>query len=291
MPRGPALDPDVAALLGPAGQSPRPPGPPVRDVRDLRATLGHRSLSLRHYLGQKDGSLIVFFHGGGFVTGDLESHDAQARDLCCRTGHDVLSVDYRLAPDHPFPAAYDDAVDTVRWARKQLAAKVAVAGASAGANLALGAALALAGTESAPVAQLLAYPLISGDPSYPSRTERGDGYGLTSQVVEWCIQQYLGDPALRTDPRFAPLLSPDLGTAPPTVVVGAGFDPLRDEARALAERLRAAAVPVRYLEEPTLPHGFWKFAPLAHAARTAAHRMTCAFSELLHEADFWPRMG
>jgi acetyl esterase len=162
-----SLDPQVAALLSPvAGASPRPPGPAVREVRDLELSLPGRTLPGRLYGDELDDCLVVFFHGGGFVTGDLDSHDAQARDLCRTTGRPVLSVAYRLAPDHPFPAAYDDAVAAVRWASNHLG-RVAVAGPSAGANLALGAALALAGTPAAPAAQLLAYPLVSGDPSDP----------------------------------------------------------------------------------------------------------------------------
>jgi acetyl esterase len=287
-----ALDPQVAALLSPvAGGSPRSPGPPVRDVRDLELPLPGRTLPARRYGGEVDDCLVVFFHGGGFVSGDLDSHDAQARDLCRMTGRPLLSVAYRLARDHPFPAAYDDAVAAVGWAHAHLAARVAVAGPSAGANLALGAALALAGTPAAPVAQMLAYPLVSGDPSYPSRTEVGEGYGLSSEVVEWCLARYLTDPAQRRDPRFAPLLSPDLASAPPAVVVGAGLDPLRDEAQALAERLRAAAVPVHYVEEPTLPHGFWKFAPLADAACAAAARMGGAFRALLDAAGRTPGLA
>lgn len=284
-----SLDPEVAALLSPVpGGSPRPPGPPVREVHDLGLPLPGRTLPLRLYGGDRDDCLVVFFHGGGFVSGDLDSHDAQARSLCRTTGRSVLSVGYRLAPAHPFPAAYDDAVAALAWAAERLADRVAVAGPSAGANLALGAALAHAGTRAAPVAQLLAYPLVSGDPAYPSRTEVGEGYGLTSAAVEWCLGQYLADPALRADPRVAPLLSPELGSSPPTVVLGAGLDPLRDEARDLAGRLEAAGVPVRYLEEPTLPHGFWKFAPLAEAADTAAVRMGGAFADLLDRRTVLP---
>ncbi|MET9685613.1 alpha/beta hydrolase fold domain-containing protein [Streptomyces coeruleorubidus] len=106
------------------------------------------------------------------------------------------------------------------------AARIAVAGTSAGANLAVGAALALAHTPSAPVAQLLACPVLHGDPARPSRTAFAEGYGLTSQAIEWFIGQYLTHPDQRRDPRFAPVLSPDLGTLPPTVLVGAGLDPL-----------------------------------------------------------------
>lgn len=289
-----SLDPEVAALLSPVpGESPRPAGPPVRRVEDLELALPGRTLPLRLYTGDRRDCLVVFFHGGGFVTGGLDRHDAQARDLCRTTGRSVLSVAYRLAPEHPFPAAYDDAVAAVGWAREHLADRVAVAGPSAGANLAIGAALALAGTPDAPIAQLLAYPLVSGDPAYPSRREGregrggrevGEGYGLTSETLERCLQAYLPRPSLRADPRFAPLLSPHLAAAPPSVVVTAGLDPLRDEGRELAERLRAAGVPVWFAEEPTLPHGFWKFAPVARAAGEASRRMGAAFAGLIERA-------
>ena len=280
-----SLDPEVAGLLAPvAGQSPRPDGPPVRAVRDLGLPLPGRTLPLRRYDGERDDCLVVFFHGGGFVSGGLDRHDAQARDLCRSTGRSVLAVAYRLAPDHPFPAAYDDAVAAVGWAREHLADRVAVAGPSAGGNLALGAALALADTPAAPVAQLLAYPVISGDPAYPSRTEVGPGHGLDSATLELCFGAYLPGPHLRTDPRFAPLLHPALASAPPSVVVTAGLDPLRDEGRDLAVRLRAAGVAVRFAEEATLPHGFWKFAPVARVAGAASARMGRALAELIEAA-------
>ncbi|MFC9913252.1 alpha/beta hydrolase [Streptomyces sp. NPDC127197] len=187
--------------------------------------------------GESEDCVVVFFHGGGFVKGDLDSHDDQARTLCAATGRPVVSVDCRLAPEHPFPSAYDDAVEAVRWAHSNAAASlgglahplpVAVAGTSAGTNLAVGA--ALAHTPSAPVAQLLVCPIVSGDPALPSRTAFAEGYGLTSFAIERFIEVYLTDPAQRQDPRFAPALSPDLAALPPTVLVGAGFDPLRDDA-------------------------------------------------------------
>lgn len=278
------LDPQVAALLAGPGKAPRPPGPPVREVADVDLPLPGRTLATRRYAGERDDGVVVFLHGGGFVSGDLDSHDAQARMVCRETGRTVVSVAYRLAPAHPFPAAYDDAVAAVERIRADLGRPVALVGPSAGANLALGAALALTGTPAAPVALLLAYPMVSADPDLPSRTERADAPGLTSELVELVVGAYLPDPALRADPRFAPLLAPDLTGLPPTVLLGAGHDPLRDEARLLADRLRAAGVPLAQLEEPTLPHGFWKLAPLADAAQSAAVRMCRILGDLLDAA-------
>lgn len=272
------LDTQIAALVA-TGRVAEPPGPPVRGVQDL--TVPGAGIPVRLYPGDLDDCVVVFFHGGGFVSGGLDSHDAHARMLCRDTGRSVLAVDYRLAPAHRFPAAYDDAVTAVRWAREELADRVAVAGPSAGANLALGAALALAGTAAAPVALLLVNPLVHGHPAYPSRTALADAYGLTSERVEWCTEQYLVDPAQRDDPRFAPLLSPDLGTLPPTVLVVAGQDPLRDEGRELGARLRAAGVPVDFGEEPGMPHGFWRFAELSDAAGSAVARMSALFRDRL----------
>ncbi|MFD7281111.1 alpha/beta hydrolase [Streptomyces sp. NPDC059862] len=240
--------------------------------------------------GESEDCVVVFFHGGGFVKGDLDSHDDQARTLCAATGRPVVSVDCRLAPEHPFPSAYDDAVEAVRWAHSNAAASlgglahplpVAVAGTSAGTNLAVGA--ALAHTPSAPVAQLLVCPIVSGDPALPSRTAFAEGYGLTSFAIERFIEVYLTDPAQRQDPRFAPALSPDLAALPPTVLVGAGFDPLRDDARLFLDRLRAEGVRVLASEEPTLPHGFWKYAAVSDAANDAVTRMCDTFRVLLDD--------
>jgi acetyl esterase len=272
------LDPQIAALVA-AGTIDEPPGPQVREVRDL--TVPRSGVPARHYTGELDDCVVVFFHGGGFVSGGLDSHDAHARALCRDTGRSVLAVDYRLAPAHPFPAAYDDAVASALWAGQELGDRIAVAGPSAGANLALGVALALAGTSAAPVAQLLVNPLVHGDPSYPSRAELAGAYGLTSERVEWCTAQYLSDAAQRHDPRFAPLLSPSLATLPPTVLVVAGRDPLRDEGRELDRRLRRAGVPVDFSEEPGMPHGFWRFAGLSDAAGAAVARMSASFRALL----------
>lgn len=304
------LDPEVAALMSgpPPTEQPGPPdleqlresaiartrsepvGPHVEGVRDVVVALRDRSVRSRVYQGNIDDILVMFFHGGGFVTGDIDTQDAQARMVSAVTGRTVVSVDYRLAPEHPFPAAYDDAVETTAWCLDHASelvdvgappARIAVAGPSAGGNLAVGVSLALAGTPAGPVAQLLAYPMLGGDRDLPSRTEFATGYGLTSQAIEWCTDHYLADPSQRTDPRFAPLHSDDLAAMPPTVILSAGFDPLRDESRAFGQRLVDEGVHVQNLEAPTLPHGFWKYAPRANAAQLAALEMCRAFRDFL----------
>ncbi|MFG2273619.1 alpha/beta hydrolase [Streptomyces chartreusis] len=288
------LDPRIAEVLRTvevkADRRAPSAGPPVADplVRDDIAPLRGRSLPIRLYQGPRDDCVIVFFHGGGFVKGDLDSHDAQARTLCEVTGRPVVSVQYRLAPEHRFPSAYEDAVEVVRWVHEHAgtlfagaAARIAVAGSSAGANLALGA--ALASSPSAPVAQLLLCPFASGDPTLPSRTEFAEGYGLTSRAVEWFIEAYVSDAAQRQDPRFAPVLSGNLDVLPPTVLFSSGLDPLRDDARVLSKRLRASGVHVLASEEPTLPHGYFRYAGLSEAAKDAAERMNTAFRDLLDD--------
>ncbi|CAM5699893.1 alpha/beta hydrolase [Streptomyces canus] len=300
------LDPQIAMLLAarkPADQldlrtlretvvAPAVAHPPAHGgaAHDHAVPLASRTLSIRLYPGIHEDCVILFFHGGGFVKGNLDSHDEQARTLCTGTGRSVISVDYRLAPEHTFPSAYDDAVDTVHWAHAHAAAllghgdhpvRVAVAGTSAGANLGVGAALALAQTREAPVAQLLVCPITSGDPGLPSRAEFAVGYGLTSQAIERFIDAYLAHPAQRHDPRFAPALSPDLAALPPTVLVSAGCDPLRDDARLFVHRLRAEGVRVLAREEPTLPHGFWKYAASSSVAHDAVTRMCDTFRGVL----------
>ncbi|MFD5855722.1 alpha/beta hydrolase [Streptomyces chartreusis] len=286
------LDPRIAEVLRTVEVKADERAPSAADplVRDDIAPLRGRSLPIRLYSGRRHDCVIVFFHGGGFVKGDLDSHDAQARMLCEVTGRPVVSVQYRLAPEHRFPSAYEDAVEVVRWVHEHAgtlfdgaAARIALAGSSAGANLALGAALALASSPSAPVAQLLMCPFTSGDPTLPSRTEFAEGFGLTSRAVEWFIEAYVSDPAQRQDPRFAPVLAENLGVLPPTVLFSAGLDPLRDDARVLSKRLRASGVHVLASEEPTLPHGYFKYAGLSEAAEEAVVRMTTAFRDLLDD--------
>lgn len=207
--------------------------------------------------------LVVFFHGGGFVLGDLESHDAPCRYIADRVGARVLSVDYRLAPEAVFPAAADDAVAATAWAIEhadQLGAdpvRVAVSGDSAGGNLAAVACreLSLRGGPQPRVA-LLFYPVTGADPGNRSRDTFATGYFLTKADIEWTRERYLPEPGQDEDPKFHVLHADNLGGVGRTHVVVAGFDPLRDEGAAYAQRLREAGVDATTQLAPGALHGF-----------------------------------
>jgi acetyl esterase len=209
--------------------------------------------------------LLVWFHGGGFVLGNLDSHDGICRKLALAADCAVLAVDYRLAPEHRFPAAVDDALAAVRWAAAAAGglgidpARIAVGGDSAGGNLAAVTALRIR-DEGGPVlaAQLLVYPVTTHyDPPTGSQIENGDGYFLTRQGLKWFLDQYLPDDTARRHPHFALLSVPDLGRLPPAWVVTAEYDPLRDEGEAYAERLRASGIAVELHRHDGMIHGFF----------------------------------
>jgi acetyl esterase len=237
---------------------------------------------------------VVFFHGGGWVVGDIECYDPQCRRLRDYTGAAVLSAEYRLAPEAPFPAAVQDAIAAMRWAARNVNSlggdprRLAVAGDSAGANLAAAVAQTLR-SEIALRAQLLLYPgldstgLRSGEASlrYPSHETFANGYFLTLPRMNWYADRYLPNDDDRADPRASPLRAPDLRGVAAAVIATAGYDPLRDEGRAYADALRAANVPVTYLEFETLVHGFFGLASLSPGARSAARESCAAFAQLL----------
>lgn len=221
--------------------------------------------------------LLVYLHGGGHVSGDVDTHDVPCRSLCLHAGVHVVSVDYRRAPEDPFPAAVDDTVAAVRWAYTHAAAlgadadRVAVGGDSAGGNLAAVACrlLARAG-ERVPAAQLLVYPTTDRVGTYPSATSFAEGCYLTASDIAWYLAQYVGTTGHPLDdPRISPLLAGDLTGLPPAVVVTAGFDPLRDEGEAYADALRAAGTPTTLRRFPTLVHGFLSMAGGSRVARDA----------------------
>jgi acetyl esterase len=183
--------------------------------------------------------------------------------LASKAGVAVVSVDYRLAPEHRFPAAVDDAVSATRWVLANAASvgvdpeAVAVGGDSAGGTLAAVVAQALRGEARAPSFQLLVYPLTDLRGGTASRAYFRDGYFLTERSIDWYTQQYIPDVAQHTDPRASPLLAHDFAGLPPALVVTAGFDPLRDEARDYADRMRAAGVEVEYLCSDGSMHGYF----------------------------------
>ncbi len=220
---------------------------------------------------------LVFFHGGGFVLGDLDSHDDLCRVLANQSLCRVVSVDYRLAPECCFPAAVEDSFAATEWVSAHaaefgiVADQIAVGGDSAGGNLAAVVAQ-LARDAGGPKIgfQLLIYPVTQlAGAEMPSMRENAKGYFLERESMDWFTRLYAPDAAHRSDPRLSPLLTKDLSGLPPAYVVTAGFDPLRDEGKAYADRLDEAGVPVTYVNYPGMIHGFFSMRGMIPKAREA----------------------
>ncbi len=205
---------------------------------------------------------IVYLHGGGWVVGDLDSHDAVCRQIAVGSGCNIVSIDYRLAPEHPFPAAIDDAVAAFRWVRDHpertdIPEAVAIMGDSAGGNLAAVASMVVRDSgDSLPLAQGLIYPVTDVRMNQPSITSFADGYFLTRADMEWYRGHYSPSPDLWRHPHVSPLLAADHRGLPPTAIWTAGFDPLRDEGMAYAQVLRDSGVPVLERCYTDQVHGF-----------------------------------
>ena len=237
------------------------------------------SLRARHYRPSVVGAapLLVFFHGGGFVVGDIESHDGLCRTICRDAAIHVLSVDYRLAPEHPAPAAVDDCVAAYRWSREHAAelgadpSGIAVGGDSAGGNLA--ALVARRSREEGipqPALQVLLYPVLDLSAKTRSRTLFSDGFFLSKRDLDWFTDLYLGGTDIAADDaRVSPLKAADLSGLAPALVLTAGFDPLRDEGNEYAMALRSAGVPVDHRQFDALTHGFASTAPFGGGSADA----------------------
>lgn len=260
--------------------------------RDLSIDCTDRTLPIRVYdAGREDDLVIVFFHGGGFVTGGLDTHHDQAEALAMATGRSVVSVGYRLAPEHPFPAAADDAAAAAEWARSPRGsaelggahARVAVAGVSAGANLAANLSREFARRGEPLEAQLLAYPWLDATEDFRSRSEFVDGPGLSTRALRWYADHYLPDPQSRRAPGFSPLRDSHPELLPPTVLAVAMLDPLRDDGLAYAELLAQAGVPASVQLCERLPHGFWGMTSLSPAAAAASQELCTRFTTLLDD--------
>ncbi len=246
----------------------RPESPSVASARDLRAETagGHVPLRLYRPIGSHDEQslpALIYFHGGGWVMGDLDTHDVLCRELANASGCAVVAVDYRLGPEHRFPAAVDDAVAAARWIHANASAlaldagRLAVGGDSAGGNLAAVVAIAARDAGDLPIAfQLLIYPATDLRGGHASRTRHGEGYVLTQKTMDYFQGHYLGSPAAELDWRASPLLCPDLTRLPPALVVTAGYDPLRDEGLDYAQALTRAGSNVTHLCFERQIHGF-----------------------------------
>jgi acetyl esterase len=270
----------VSAATLRAASLPMPPFPmdPVHDVRDITVPVPGAKLQVRviRPTAQRDLPLVVHFHGGGFVFCNLDTHEPLCRTLAVQSGCAVASVDYRLAPEHPYPIPLEDCYHATQWLAAHAgelgfdAARLAVAGDSAGGNLATGVARLSRHRNGAPLRhQALIYPVTDAACDNDSWRELGRGYMLGRDWMQWAWECYVPDVAQRTDPLVSPLRASDLAGLPPATIVTADHDPLRDEAEAYAARLRDAGVPViarRYLG---VIHGFASLpfaTPLANRA-------------------------
>ena len=262
-------------------------GPQIHvGVRDLSIPGPAGQIPARHYrpATAEPMPLLVFYHGGGWTIGDLDTYDALCRLTCRDAEVHVLSVDYRLAPEHPAPAAVDDAYAAFRWAHEHagelgaISDKVAVGGDSAGGNLAaVVSQLARDDEGPMPVLQWLIYPRTDFTAKTRSLSLFAKGFLLTKADMDWFEAQYLADSGIEpTDPRVSPLLADTLSGLPPALIVTAGFDPLRDEGNQYAAALRDAGTPVDLRSTGSLTHGFANLFPLGGGSAVATTELISA---------------
>jgi acetyl esterase len=238
----------------------------IADVREQTIDGPGGPLRIRIYTPHGTGPfpLLVFFHGSGFVLCSLDTHDGMCRNLCAGAGCVVASVDYRLAPEHKFPAGIDDCLHATRWAAAHAAElganpmRVAIAGDSAGANMAAVTALRVRDEGGPPLCgQLLLYPVTDyHTPGTSSYQDNAEGYGLTRDTMQWFWAHYLNDESESAYPHACPLRARDLSGLPPALVITAEYDPLRDEGEFYAENLRTAGVPTALTRYDGVNHGF-----------------------------------
>lgn len=253
---------------------------PVKQVQNIEIPGPESEIPMRVYTPEGEGPFpaLVYYHGGGFVLGGLDSHDSICRLLANTASCVVVSVDYRLAPEHKFPAAVDDAFASLNWVTDHAAKlnvnplQVAVGGDSAGGNLS--AVMAIKATSQGNPSimyQLLIYPAVTTNMKleFPSMSENAHGYLLTRESILWFYSQYLGSEEDSLHPYSSPLLYQDLSNLPPAMIITAEYDPLRDEGKAYAERLQAAGVSVNYKCYEGMIHQFFNLAHEVDAAKIA----------------------
>lgn len=311
-----AVHPQVAAILERAARSPLPPYHTVpafvarRIYRDTRAALAPKPPEVAEAkLIVADGPVVlrayrpagaanaeklpalVYFHGGGWTIGDLDTHDALCRQLANGARCAVLSVDYRLAPEAAFPAAVDDCVGATKFVSEKASslnidpARIAVGGDSAGGNLATVVAIQARDAGGPALAfQLLIYPATDQRGGFESIARNGQGYLLTREAMDFFRDCYLPRKQDWLDWRASPLLAKDLSRLPPALVITAGFDPLLDEGRAYAERMRSEGVQVEYRQYDDMVHGFALFGGVVDAANAAVGECCAALRRAFHKA-------
>lgn len=225
-------------------------------------------------------ALLLYFHGGGFVVGGLESHDDVCAELCQRTGYEVISADYRLAPEHRHPAAFDDVLAVFEWALRVYERPVLLAGDSAGGNLAAAVSHRVRGCRRAPLGQLLIYPVLGGDPTTVSHVRHAEAPMLTARDVAFYRSIRSGAADISGDPTFMPLADTDFSRLPPTVIVTAQCDPLSSDGEAYRDRILAAGGQAVWFEEAGLVHGFLRARHMSKRARDAFSRIAEAVAAL-----------
>ena len=266
----------------------RPPAPELPVVGDLQAEGAAGSIPLRLYR-PSSGVLpaLIYFHGGGWVLGDLDTHDVVCRQIAAQAGVVVIAVDYRLAPEHPFPTAVDDCWSATTWIVANTVtlgidgARIAVGGDSAGGGLA--AVMTLMARPAGPdlAFQLLVYPVTDLLAESPSYSTYADGYGLTRTMMRWYIAQYAPNPDDVRDWKASPLLAPSVTGVPPALVITAGLDPLRDEGEAYARKLEESDVAVDYVCLGGMIHGFLTMGGKIDTANRAVSYIASALRQRL----------
>jgi acetyl esterase len=307
------LDPQLAAMLKMMNEQPQAagldelrkgleanavaiPGRQVqlRDVRTIELQGPNGPISARLYkpCGNLVAPLTVYYHGGGFVAGSLDTHDGVCREMAAKAKTAVLSVGYRLAPEYPFPIGLDDAYHALAWAAENGgalevdASRLAVAGDSAGATIALVSAIR-ARDERKPAlsAQLIFYPCTDlRDTPYLSRVENAVGYGLTETARQRLMSLYTGDDTARHDPRASPLLESNLKSLPPTLMMTCQYDPLRDEGMAMAEALYTAGADITQQTANGMIHGFINYTSVCAAAAAYYDQALLWLARQLHSS-------
>jgi acetyl esterase len=273
----------TAPLLAPRVECPS-------EERTIEGAVG--PLPGRLYAPPAASGLLVYLHGGGWVIGDLETHDAVCRALALRAGCRVLAVDYRLAPEHAFPAAADDALAAFHWAvahAEELGVdptQIAVGGDSAGGNLAAGVAQRARAPGPAPCFQLLLYPGLDLVDEAPSHGTFAEGFLLRREDIRWFKDHYVPESGQRHEPLASPARAENLVGLPPACVITAGFDPLRDEGRAYARRLSEAGVTCEDRCFPGLVHGFLHISGGVPAARAALEHAADALRHAFAQRAF-----
>jgi acetyl esterase len=267
----------------------------VAAVSDLEIPTAEGAIRARRYEpagAPAAGPLVVYYHGGGHVIGDLDTHDQPCRFLAREVPAVVLAIEYRLGPEHPFPAAVDDAMAAFRFAHEHAAElgadpdRLAVAGDSAGGNLAAAVAqLAAAEGGPAPVFQALVYPVTDYSQKRESYDTFAEGFFLTRDEMDYFRDHYFAGADNRSDPRASPILTDDLSGLPPAHIVTAGFDPLRDEGEDYARRLQEAGVSTTLRREPDLVHGFINAVGVSARAREAVGKIAAAIRSGVSRVD------